>query len=126
MFKMTHPIIGTRDINRAIEFYTQRLGFQLAFRDTTDPPKSPVGREFGSWIFGSDWVIAFVLAYAAKGSPRARAQSAVADGARARNGTFRVHGINATSVTAHKPPFPSPLAYPLPNSCPSIALTRME
>lgn len=38
MFKMTHPILGTRDINRAIEFYTQRLGFQLAFGDTTDPP----------------------------------------------------------------------------------------
>jgi hypothetical protein len=94
--------------------------------EPSDPPKSPVGREFGSWIFGSDWVIAFVLAYAATGSHRARAQSAVGDGARARNRTFRVHGINATSVTAHKPPFPSPLAYPLPNSCPSIALTRME
>ena len=40
------------------------------------------------------------------GSHRARAQSAVADGARARNRTLRVHGINATSVTAYKPPFP--------------------
>ena len=38
MFKMTQPILGTRDIKRAIEFYTQRLGFQLAFGDTTDPP----------------------------------------------------------------------------------------
>ena len=38
MFKMTHPILGTRDINRAVEFYTQQLGFQLAFRDKTDPP----------------------------------------------------------------------------------------
>ena len=38
MFKMTYPILGTRDINRAIEFYTQRLGFQLAFADSTDPP----------------------------------------------------------------------------------------
>src|SRR6201999_1419985 len=38
MFKMTHPILGTRDIKRAIEFYTQRLGFQLAFGDKTDPP----------------------------------------------------------------------------------------
>ena len=38
MFKETHPIIGTRDIKRAIEFYTQRLGFQLAFGDKTDPP----------------------------------------------------------------------------------------
>lgn len=38
MFKMTHPILGTRDIKRAIEFYTQRLGFQLAFADKNDPP----------------------------------------------------------------------------------------
>ena len=38
MFKETHPILGTRDIRRAIEFYTRRLGFQLAFRDKTDPP----------------------------------------------------------------------------------------
>ncbi len=38
MFKMTHPILGTRDINLAIEFYTQRLGFQLAFVDKTDLP----------------------------------------------------------------------------------------
>jgi len=38
MFKKTHPIIGTRDIKRAIKFYTQRLGFQLAFGDKTDPP----------------------------------------------------------------------------------------
>ena len=38
MFKETHPILGTRDIQRAIEFYTQQLGFQLVFRDKTDPP----------------------------------------------------------------------------------------
>jgi hypothetical protein len=47
-----------------------------------------------------------VLAYATTGFHRARAQSALADGARARNRTRRVHGINATSVTAYKPPFP--------------------
>jgi catechol 2,3-dioxygenase-like lactoylglutathione lyase family enzyme len=38
MFKETHPILGTRDIQRAIEFYTSRLGFKLAFRDKTEPP----------------------------------------------------------------------------------------
>ena len=38
MFKEIHPILATRDIQRAIEFYTQKLGFQLAFRDETDPP----------------------------------------------------------------------------------------
>jgi hypothetical protein len=52
-------------------------------------------------------VIASVLAYATTESHRARAQSAVADGARARNRTLRVHGINATSVTAYKSPFPN-------------------
>jgi catechol 2,3-dioxygenase-like lactoylglutathione lyase family enzyme len=31
MFKETHPIIGTRDMRRAIAFYTQKLGFRLAF-----------------------------------------------------------------------------------------------
>ncbi len=35
MFKQTHPIIGTRDMRRAIAFYTEKLGFALAFR--TDP-----------------------------------------------------------------------------------------
>jgi hypothetical protein len=50
--------------------------------------------------------MASVLAYTTTGFHRARAQSALADGARARNRTLRVHGINATSVTAHKPPFP--------------------
>ena len=38
MFKETHPIVGTRDIKRAIEFYTQQLGFQLAFGDKSDSP----------------------------------------------------------------------------------------
>jgi len=38
MFKMTQPILGTRDINRAMDFYIQRLGFQLAFGDKADPP----------------------------------------------------------------------------------------
>jgi len=38
MFRQTHPIVGARDIQRSIEFYTRQLGFELAFRDTTDPP----------------------------------------------------------------------------------------
>jgi catechol 2,3-dioxygenase-like lactoylglutathione lyase family enzyme len=38
MFKETHPIIGTRDIQRAIAFYTRQLGFRLAFGDKADPP----------------------------------------------------------------------------------------
>ena len=38
MFKATHPIIGTRDIRRAIDFYTRLLGFEFAFGDEGDPP----------------------------------------------------------------------------------------
>jgi len=44
MFKETHPILGTRDIQRAIEFYTQQLGFDLAFRDNADSPNYAVFR----------------------------------------------------------------------------------
>ena len=38
LFKATHPIIGTRDIRRAIDFYTRQLGFEFAFGDDGDPP----------------------------------------------------------------------------------------
>jgi len=38
VFKATHPILGTRDILRAVRFYTQQLGFGLALRDKADPP----------------------------------------------------------------------------------------
>jgi catechol 2,3-dioxygenase-like lactoylglutathione lyase family enzyme len=37
MFRETHPIIGTRDIDRAIAFYTEQLGFALAFDDPNRP-----------------------------------------------------------------------------------------
>ena len=38
MFRETHPILGTRDIERAMAFYTEKLGFRLAFRDNVDAP----------------------------------------------------------------------------------------
>ena len=38
MFRETHPILGSRDVQRAIAFYTRQLGFNLAFTDNTDPP----------------------------------------------------------------------------------------
>jgi len=38
MFKQTHPILGTRDIQRAIAFYTRQLGFTLAFVDNPGDP----------------------------------------------------------------------------------------
>ncbi len=37
MFKQTHPILGARDIQKAIEFYIRQLGFKLAFGDPADP-----------------------------------------------------------------------------------------
>jgi catechol 2,3-dioxygenase-like lactoylglutathione lyase family enzyme len=33
MFRAVHPIIGSRDVDRSIEFYTGQLGFKIAFRD---------------------------------------------------------------------------------------------
>lgn len=38
MFKQTHPIIGTRDLPSAIDFYARQLGFELAFADDADEP----------------------------------------------------------------------------------------
>ena len=38
MFRETHPIVGTRDIQRAIVFYTRQLGFNLAFKDQAESP----------------------------------------------------------------------------------------
>jgi len=37
MFTQVQPILGTRDIEKAIDFYVQRLGFTLAFRDGSTP-----------------------------------------------------------------------------------------
>lgn len=38
MFEETHPILGTRHLPLAIEFYTKQLGFNLAFQDNADEP----------------------------------------------------------------------------------------
>ena len=80
------------------------------------------------------WVNVVVLAYATTGSHRARAQSAVADGARNRNRnrTPRVHGINATCVTAPKTCRSttrgscslSPLSYPFTKFLPEQRVDR--
>lgn len=37
MFQAVHPIIGTRDIEKALAFYSDRLGFTIAFRDGYTP-----------------------------------------------------------------------------------------
>lgn len=38
MFLSIHPILGTQDIRQATLFYTQQLGFELAFTDQSTPP----------------------------------------------------------------------------------------
>lgn len=38
MFLDVQPILGTREIQMAIDFYTQKLGFQLAFQDNEEKP----------------------------------------------------------------------------------------
>lgn len=37
VFRTIHPILGTRDLEKALAFYVDRLGFQLAFRDGSVP-----------------------------------------------------------------------------------------
>jgi catechol 2,3-dioxygenase-like lactoylglutathione lyase family enzyme len=37
MFRAVHPILGTRDLERALAFYIEQLGFELAFRDRSAP-----------------------------------------------------------------------------------------
>jgi catechol 2,3-dioxygenase-like lactoylglutathione lyase family enzyme len=37
MFQAVHPILGTRDLERALDFYQTQLGFTLAFRDPSGP-----------------------------------------------------------------------------------------
>lgn len=37
MFQAVHPIIGTRNIEKALEFYAERLGFKVIFRDGSTP-----------------------------------------------------------------------------------------
>lgn len=44
MFKETHPILGTRDIEQALSFYTKQLGFTLAFKDNAEQPNYAVLR----------------------------------------------------------------------------------
>lgn len=37
MFSAVHPILGTRNLERALAFYIDQLGFELAFRDPSGP-----------------------------------------------------------------------------------------
>jgi catechol 2,3-dioxygenase-like lactoylglutathione lyase family enzyme len=43
MFRETHPIIGTRDVARAVAFYTRHLGFTLAFSHDSQGVPNYVG-----------------------------------------------------------------------------------
>ena len=42
LFRQVNPILGTRDVDRAVSFYVDRLGFKLKFRNGT-PPAEYVG-----------------------------------------------------------------------------------
>ena len=33
--KQIHPVLPVKDVNKAVEFYVDKLGFKLAFTDTT-------------------------------------------------------------------------------------------
>ena len=37
-FRAVHPILPSQDVRRSIEYYTERLGFRLAFQDNADAP----------------------------------------------------------------------------------------
>lgn len=37
MFNAVHPILGARDLERALAFYVEQLGFAIAFRDGSNP-----------------------------------------------------------------------------------------
>lgn len=36
-FREVHPVLPVRDVQEALRYYTEDLGFQLAFRDCSDP-----------------------------------------------------------------------------------------
>ena len=47
MFKELRPILGTRDLEKALSFYVERLGFALAFRDPSGPSNYAGARRDG-------------------------------------------------------------------------------
>src|SRR4028119_971426 len=38
-FKIVHPVLPARNVSEAISYYTEKLGFRLAFRDNENDPK---------------------------------------------------------------------------------------
>ena len=50
MFKETHPILGTRELEKALDFYIRRLGFALAFRDPSNPTNYAGVRRDGAGV----------------------------------------------------------------------------
>ena len=42
-FKEVQPVLPVRDVDKAIHFYVERLGFRLAFRDRPGPDVNYVG-----------------------------------------------------------------------------------
>jgi catechol 2,3-dioxygenase-like lactoylglutathione lyase family enzyme len=42
-FREVQPVLPVRDVERAVRFYVERLGFRLAFRDRPGPDANYVG-----------------------------------------------------------------------------------
>ena len=38
-FKIVHPVLPAKNVSEAIHYYTEKLGFRLAFRDNENDPK---------------------------------------------------------------------------------------
>ena len=45
MFKEVNPVLPSRDVASAIEFYVNKLGFTLSFRDANEPKYAGVKRD---------------------------------------------------------------------------------
>src|SRR4051812_50170247 len=46
-FKDVHPVLAVRDVEQAVGYYVERLGFRLAFRDRPAPSTYAGGRRDG-------------------------------------------------------------------------------
>ncbi|MFT5193027.1 MAG: catechol 2,3-dioxygenase-like lactoylglutathione lyase family enzyme [Cellvibrionaceae bacterium] len=60
MFQAVHPVLPCKDVAIAIKFYTQALGFEVAFQDAADPNYAGVRRDevelHLQWHDGQEWV----------------------------------------------------------------------
>lgn len=58
--KQIHPVLPVRNVTKSINYYVQKLGFELGFKDVGDDPKYAGVRRDGieihlQWHDASDW-----------------------------------------------------------------------